>query len=350
MWFIRPTATSSVFSGGALKRLAWALLAIPLMLAALATTAAAQPGPLRVLYLSQSVGFVHETVRRPAVGLASSELALQAMGRESGAFTVELTQDARDITPARLADIDVLVFSTTGALPIDRAAWAAIVAWVESGRGGFVGIHSAADTALDFEGGEDAWTAFLGGRFDGHPWTQGTEIRLANLEPINPLVVMWPDGTAYAEEIYQYAGFNPDRVRVLQTLDMSGGPLRRPYPVPVTWIRQIGQGRLFYTNLGHTPSTWDDLRFRTQIVHAIRWTGGRVDAPASASPNPDVQDVAAIAAFRAAEGLAPQSDRPAPATIADEIRLLQTIHPEKRDGDSSAWNAARARIRDMLQE
>ena len=34
--------------------------------------------------------------------------------------------------------------------------WAAIVAWIESGRGGFVGIHSAADTQLDFEGGEAA--------------------------------------------------------------------------------------------------------------------------------------------------------------------------------------------------
>lgn len=346
MWFIRSTATSSVFSGEALKHLALAFLAIPLMLAA--TTTAAQPRPLRVVYLSQSVGFVHETVRRPADGPASSELALQAMGRESGAFTVELTQDARDITPARLAHIDVLVFSTTGALPIDSATWAAIVAWVESGRGGFVGIHSAADTALDFEGGQDAWVAFLGGRFDGHPWTQGTEIRLSNIEPAHPLASMWPDGAAYAEEIYQYVGFDPDGVRVLQTLDMAAGPLRRPYPVPVTWIRQVGQGRLFYTNLGHTPSTWDDPRFRSQIVQAVRWTGGEIDAPAS--PNPDVQDAAALAAFAATEGLTP---RPGPAdlaTIADEIRGLQAVHPEKHGSDSSAWDAARAEIRARLQE
>lgn len=201
---------------------------------------------------------------------------------------------------------------------------------------------------LDFEGGQDIWTAFIGGRFDGHPWTQGTEIRLSNTEPAHPLASMWPDGTVYAEEIYQYVGFDPGRVRVLQTLDMTAGPLRRPYPVPVSWVRQIGQGRLFYTNLGHTPSTWDDPRFRAQIVHAIRWTGGRADAPAS--PNPDVQDAAAVAAFAAAEGLA---TRPAPADsamIANEIRHLQAIHPDKRDGDASAWNAARTRIRGRLQE
>ena len=316
-----------------------------LCLSACAVASPVQEPPLRVFYLSQSVGFVHETVRRPAGGLSSSELALQEMARDSGAFTVELSQDGRDLTAGRLADLDVLVFSTTGALPIDRETWAAITAWIDSGRGGFVGIHSAADTALDFEGGEAAYTAFLGGRFDGHPWTQGTPIRLSNLEPSHPLAAAWPDGTPYAEEIYQYAGYRPARVRVLQTLDMTAGPLRRPYPVPVTWVRQIGQGRLFYTNLGHTPSTWDDPRFRDQIIDAIRWTGHRLNAPAM--PNPDVQDRAAITAFVAAQDLDLSSGYAGPG-LAEEIRRLQTLHPEKQGGDASAWNAWLARIRTAL--
>lgn len=293
---------------------------------------------MRVLYLSQSVGFVHETVRRPSGGLSSSELALQEMARDSGAFTVELSQDARELSIGRLADFDVLVFSTTGALPIDRTTWTAITAWIESGRGGFVGIHSAADTALHFEGGEEAYTAFLGGRLDGHPWTQGTRIRLSNLEPSHPLAAMWPDGTDYAEEIYQYAGFVPERVRVLQTLDMSAGEIRRPYPVPVTWVREIGEGRLFYTNLGHTPSTWSDPRFRRQIVDAIRWSGHRLDAPAA--PNPEAQDAAALEAFAATEGVSARLG------TEDAIRGLQALHPEKQGGETSAWSAARRRIRE----
>jgi type 1 glutamine amidotransferase len=318
-----------------------------LCLGACAGAPMVQEPPLRVFYLSQSVGFVHETVRRPAGGLSSSELALQEMARDSGAFTIQLSQDARDLTADRLAEFDVLIFSTTGALPIDRDTWTAIAIWIDSGRGGFVGIHSAADTALDFEGGEDAYTAFLGGRFDGHPWTQGTPIRLSNLEPSHPLAASWPDGTPYAEEIYQYAGFVPDRVRVLQTLDMTAEPLRRPYPVPVTWVRQIGQGRLFYTNLGHTPSTWDAPRFRDQIVDAIRWAGHRRDAPAA--PNPAVQNADATIAFAAAEGLDAASGRVA-LGLADEIRRLQALHPEKHDGDASAWDAARARLRAALSK
>jgi len=327
-----------------MTRLLTCLLAVLCLTACAGVHPAPEP-PLRVFYLSQSVGFVHETVRRQAGGLSSSELALQEMARDSGAFTLELSQDARDLTTARLADIDVLVFSTTGALPIDRETWTAIVAWIESGRGGFVGIHSAADTALDFEGGAAAYTAFLGGRFDGHPWMQGTPIRLSNLEPLHPLTATWPHGTPHAEEIYQYAGFDPERVRVLQTLDMAAGPLRRPYPVPVTWVRQIGEGRLFYTNLGHTPSTWNDPRFRSQLVDAIRWTGGRLDAPAE--PNPEVQDAAAIRAFVAAEGLDAPAGPTAPG-LPDEIRRLQSLHPEKHGGDASAWDAAVARIRAAL--
>lgn len=346
MWSTRRIAASWASEARRMMRLLGGLLTV-LCLAACAGTPPPGDRPLRVLYLSQSVGFVHDTVRRPPGGLAPSEIALQAMARDSGAFTVELSQDARELAPARLADIDVLVFSTTGALPIDRETWAAVVAWMEDGRGGFVGIHSAADTALDFDGGQDVYTAFLGGRFDGHPWTQGTPIRLSNVEPSHPLAAMWPDGADHAEEIYQYAGFDPDRVRVLQTLDMSAGPLRRSYPVPVTWVREIGQGRLFYTNLGHTPSTWDDPRFRAQIIDAIRWAGGRTEA--SASPNPDVQDAAAVAAFAAAEGLATPSGAPVSGLLADEIRALQPLHPEKHGDDASAWNAARERIRPRLQ-
>lgn len=321
-----------------------ASLAVVFGLAACAGTPPPAAGPVRVLYLSQSVGFVHETVRRPPGGLAPSETALLAMARDSGAFTVELTQDGREITPARLETIDVLMFSTTGALPIDQTAWAAIVAWIESGRGGFVGVHSAADTALAFEGGDRAWTEFLNGRFDGHPWTQGTPIRLSNLEPSHALAAMWADGTDYAEEIYQYVGFDPRRVRVLQVLDMSAGPLRRPYPVPVTWVRKVGEGRLFYTNLGHTVSTWDDPRFRRQIVEAIRWAGGRSEAPAE--PNLTAQDAAARAAFAAVENVTPP---PGP-EAADRIRALQALHPERHDGDASAWNAARARLRSVVAE
>ncbi|PZQ37910.1 MAG: glycosyl hydrolase, partial [Phenylobacterium zucineum] len=59
--------------------------------------AQAAPAKIRVLYLDQSVGFVHKPVSRPANsnGPTPSEIALAEIAARTGAFTVESTQDAR---------------------------------------------------------------------------------------------------------------------------------------------------------------------------------------------------------------------------------------------------------------
>ena len=296
----------------------------------------------RVLYLSQSVGWLHDPVARPDDGgLAMSELAMTEIGRASGAFTTDATQDASQITPALLPDVDVLVAYTTGALPIPQQSWQAVQAWLASGRGGFVGLHSAADTGLDFPGGRDAWVSMVGGDFAGHPWNQGDPVRIRT-HGDHPTVAMWPDAFDYREEIYQYQAFDPARMRVLQSLDFAHTPTKRPWAVPVTWVRQIGHGRLFYTNLGHTPSTWSDPRFRDQIVQAVQWAGGagRIDA----DPNPLDQAVDSVRALLAwsgddpaiANGLTDQR----PAWLLDMGRRITALIEHEGDDDALAVAAA----------
>ena len=244
----------------------------------------AEAAPLRVLYVTQSAGFQHAPVKPGADGVAPSEAAMIAIGKDSGAFTAQIAQSAAEVTPERLKSIDVLVFYTTGVLPIPGTTWTAVQDWVASGKGGFVGLHSATDTGWPYEGARDSYTRFIGGKFAGHPWTQGTPVRFATHDPDHPTVAMWGPSIDYAEEIYQYSDYDPVRVRVLQSLDFSGTPLKRPYAVPVTWVRQIGKGRLFYTNIGHTPSTWDDPRYRTQIVEGIKWAAGLTKGEATPDP------------------------------------------------------------------
>ncbi len=321
--------------------------------AALAAPSMAHTRPRRaqrVLYLSQSVGWLHDTVARPDDGgLAMSELAMTEIGRASGAFTTHATQDASEITPTLLSELDALVVYTTGALPIPRQSWQAIQAWIASGRGGFVGLHSAADTGLDFPGGREAWVGMVGGDFAGHPWNQGDPIRVRT-HGDHPTVAMWPEVFNYREEIYQYQGFDPTRVRVLQSLDFAGTPTKRPWAVPVTWVRQIGHGRLFYTNLGHTPSTWSDPRFRDQIVQAVQWAGGagRIDA----DPNPLDQAVDSIRALLTWSG-----DDPAvtdeltgqrPAWLLDMGRRITALIDH--EGDEDALTAAVAPLRREVLE
>ena len=343
-----------------MRRLLAVLLAAPLVAFAALTALPALAGsaPLRVLYLDQSVGWRHAPVARPTGGLAPSETAMIAIGQESGAFAAEVTQDAREITPERLANVDVLVFYTTGALPISPEAWAAVQQRVTAGKLGFVGLHSATDTAWPYDGPGETYTRFINGKFAGHPWTEGTPIRIETLDPDAALVGMWPLGFDYAEEIYQHSDFDPTKVRVLQTLDFSEMALRRPYAVPVAWARDIGQGRLFFTNLGHTPSTWNDPRFRLQVVEAINWTGRRTSGRAT----PDTQrqflwQIKALLAYepvagrddKAIIGRLLKTDRTWQSATAQRIADLRAVYPAKPDSDRAPFETAyRAVLGDVL--
>lgn len=323
------------------------LLRLLAILTALCLAQPASAAPLRVLYVTQSAGFQHAPVKPGPDGVAPSEAAMIAIGKESGAFTTEIAQSAADLTPQRLKTIDVLIFYTTGVLPIPGATWTAIQDWVRSGQGGFVALHSATDTAWPYEGPRETYTEFVGGKFAGHPWTQGTPVRFATHDPRHPTVAMWGPTTPYAEEIYQYSDFDPARVRVLQSLDFVGMPLKRPYAVPVTWIRRVGRGRLFYTNIGHTLSTWNDPRYRAQIVEGVKWAAGATSG--DATPNPRQQALWSIRSLLAYGGASEAElqttltrlDKAPDAWLLDvarRIAALQTVFPAQAGADRSAFD------------
>jgi len=319
------------------------LLATVLSLATAGIASAAE-APLRVLYLDQSVGWRHWPVTRPAEGLAPSEAAMIAIGKASGAFTAQVTQDAREITPERLATVDVLVFYTTGALPISPQAWAAVQQRFAAGKLGFVGLHSAADTAWDHAGEGLDYTTFVGGQFAGHPWTEDQTVRVKALDN-HPLSAPWGRSVDLVEEIYQYKRFDPAAVRVIQSLDFSGTPLKRPYAVPVSWVRSVGKGRLFFTNLGHNEATWADPRFAEQIVRAVRWTAWR--ARGDATPNPREQAIDQVRALLTYAGesdvearLARVTDQAWLQAVAPRIAALPEVYPGKPDADRTRFEAA----------
>jgi type 1 glutamine amidotransferase len=290
-------------------------------------------------------------------GLAPSEIAI-AIGQESGAFTAEVTQDAREITPQRLESVDVLVFYTTGALPFAPEAWAAVQQRVATGKLGFIGLHSATDTAWPYDGPGETYTRSSMASSPAIPGPRARRSASRPWTPTWPLVGMWPVSFDYAEEIYQHSDFDPAKVRVLQTLDFAGTPLKRPYAVPIAWARQIGKGRLFFTNLGHTPSTWDDPRFRKQVVEAVKWTGRRTDGRATPdTPRQFLWQVKALLAYEPVEGRDDKAiigrllkmDPAWQAATAKRIADLRAVYPNKPDSDSAPFEAAyKAVLGDVL--
>jgi type 1 glutamine amidotransferase len=218
---------------------------------------------------------------------------------------------AKAFAPETLAGFDGVMFvNTTGDLPVPDLT--ALLDWVKSGKS-FVGMHSATDTFKR----SDAYCNFIGGIFAGHPWNAGGEHGFVVHEPHHRLTAMFPRRFRWKDEIYQYdTRLKPENLRVLVSLDMPASTPQVPWHVPVSWIRDYGKGRLFYTNFGHNDATWKDSMFQRHMLEGIAWSLGQFDAPAAA--NPDVQTAEYLRSVIAAAAAAMNADADALLAKADE--------------------------------
>jgi type 1 glutamine amidotransferase len=256
---------------------------VALLVLAPVLSASQEKKKYKVLALTQSKGFKHGPVsRKSPQDLCLAEATVSQIGKDSGLFETECTQDASAITAEKLKEVDVLFFYTTGDDLISPAAWAAIDEWLKSGKA-FVGTHSSTDTMKNHKG----YYEMINGSFNGHPWGGGETVTLTNHDPGHATVKMLGPEFQWKDEIYQYSHYDPKAVRVLYSLNMAKCKVRMPYHVPVCWVREYGQGRLFYTNLGHNESTWTNAKFKEHLLAGIRWALKLEEGPAT--PNPEVQ-------------------------------------------------------------
>jgi type 1 glutamine amidotransferase len=70
------------------------------------------------------------------------------------------------------------------------------------------------------------------------------------------------------------------------SLNMAKCNPKKPYQVPVAWCKEVGEGRMFYNNLGHNEATWTNPTFLKSVEGAVRWVAGLESG--SAAPNPEV--------------------------------------------------------------
>jgi len=238
----------------------------------------------RMLMLTQSAGFRHGSVTRQQGTLSPAEIAVTQLGQQSGLFTVHCTQDAAaDFTKENLQNYDIVFFYTTGNLPIDEATLDYFFNdWLKQKGHGFVGAHSATDTYGNFK----PYWDMVGGTFNGHPWGAGTTVTITVHDTKHPGSKPWGSEFRIRDEIYQYKNWQPEKVRVLMSLNMAKTEPKRPYHVPVSWVKKYGEGKVFYTNLGHNPETWANPTFIASLEGGIRWIMGLEEG--DATPNPEL--------------------------------------------------------------
>lgn len=225
----------------------------------------------RVLYVTHSAGFRHDSI-------PLSRQVLQQLAPE--ALEVTATEDLSLLSAENLRGYDAVFFFTSGELPLSEQQKIDLLAFVREGKG-FGGVHSATDTLYNWpEYGE-----LIGGYFDGHPWAQ--EVGIDIEDPDHPAMRHLAPRFRIADEIYQFRNFSRDRVRVLMTLDTrtvdpgAPGVNRTDGDFALAWCRNYGQGRVFYTALGHGEETWRDPRFQTMLRNGLLWLTGDIEADAS---------------------------------------------------------------------
>ncbi|WP_027344156.1 ThuA domain-containing protein [Hamadaea tsunoensis] len=240
----------------------------------LAPTAPASAAPLtKVLVFSKTAGFRHTSIPN---GIA----AIQQLGAANG-FAVTATEDAGQFATANLAQYQAVIWLMTTGDVLNDAQQTAFQSYIGSG-GGYVGIHSAADTEYDWP----FYGELVGAYFDSHPAIQQVTVRVE--PPTNASTAHLPTNWVRTDELYNYRTNPRSKVRVLMNLDEStytGGNMGGDHPI--TWCRTYGGGRSWYTGLGHTEASYTDPNFTKMLLGGIQIAAGAVAADCSPVTNPN---------------------------------------------------------------
>lgn len=258
--------------------------------------AAASPlKPRRLLVVSLHV--VDGVPRRGHASIPYGNLAIELMGRKTGAYTAVFSNDTSMFRAEKLEQFDAVCFNNTaGVLFEDDQRRESLLRFVAEGKG-FVGIHAAAATFVQWPK-YDQWPQFgelLGGYENGgHPWKPHETITLMPEGPNHPINAAF-QGKSFriCDEVFQFqAPYSRDRLRVLLSIDTDNtdmSPSRRFLPerqkdrdFAISWIRRHRQGRVFYSSLGHNPHIFWNPPVLEHFLAGIQYALG--DLPADATP------------------------------------------------------------------
>ncbi len=245
---------------------AWVVTFATLILLAYVPTRA-QDHAARILYFTHSAGYRHEVI-------PVSRQILEQIGETSPRFEVVTSEDVAVFSSQNLRRYGAVMFFTTGELPMNDAQRQALIEFVRNG-GGFLGVHSATDTFYEWL----EYGKLIGGYFDQHPWHQAVRVDVADRS--DPLVAFIGPSMTLTDEIYQIRDFDVGGSHVLLRLNPASVDLTRenvhqhPYGWPLAWTRAYGNGRVFYTALGHEEAVWRDARYQAMLHNAVLWAAGK---------------------------------------------------------------------------
>ncbi len=256
------------------------MLGAALVTGALSAPPAHAQEEYKVLVFSKTTGFRHDSI--PA-GIA----AIKQLGADHH-FGVDATEDASAFTYDNLKQYKAVIWLSTTGDVLNDAQQAEFEKYMRSG-GGYVGVHSAADTEYDW-----AWYGRLvGAYFKSHPAIQQANVKVT--DRVHPSTKDLPKNWIRTDEWYNYQADPRGKVHVLAALDEKSyqpGDGAMGHDHPISWCHDYSGGRAWYTGMGHTAETFSEPEFLEHLLGGIQTAAGVVPADCGATVTENFQQVA----------------------------------------------------------
>jgi type 1 glutamine amidotransferase len=197
----------------------------------------------------------------------SAEVIHAFLSKEND-LDVTIEEDKDILQSDKMAEFDVMVFGTgfrrsekqadgsSKRVPdLTPAQEDGLFKFVAGGKG-LVGIHGTAwwigGRAVDLIGGHANW----------HPPGLTFTVHITDSDH---RIMRGVDDFEVEDEIYMSA-WDPD-IHVLATAEWA------EKQHPMAWVKPYGDGRVFYTTLGHGPNTFERPAMQQVITQGVRWAG-----------------------------------------------------------------------------
>jgi type 1 glutamine amidotransferase len=228
----------------------------------------------------------------PSVEAAHKAFADMAARR---GWSITFTENGAVFNRAQLAAYDAVVWNNVSGDVLTVPQEKALQAYLAAG-GGFAGVHGA--------GGDPVYVwswypdVLIGAHFLGHPMNPHfQEARVVVEGPHTGVVAPLPESWTMTEEWYSFAT-NPRtrHAHILARLDESTyapGARLAMGDHPIAWTQCLGDGRSFYTAIGHRPESYTEPNSAKLLEQGVAWAAGAGDTTCRAG-----REVAATASVR----------------------------------------------------
>ena len=134
----------------------------------------------------------------------------------------------------------------------------ALLSYVNSGKG-FIPIHCA---SWCFRNSPEV-VELIGGQFKTHQYDSFTAVIV---KPDHPVM---KDVPAFSTEDETYV-----HDKISKNIEVLTERVEGDHHEPYTWVRNYGEGRVFYTAYGHDEKTWTNPGFLKLVYNGIMWAVG----------------------------------------------------------------------------